>query len=233
MFQRGDWVWRVYPPVSGGKICYRNRGPWLVLAKTSPVTYKIQRHARAEPEFVHVDKLLPYQADFEEELHSCFHGEESDGRWVAKTQTADNRPSELPSEYAVSSPSPTQGGSLDFSLVSDQDADVESNAEEPSTSAIHPSRVLRSHQTPDHYGSVRSIRSMSGLSYESSLGTPILLGLLLVASTLSQCETGSGCRGVDQHPGKYTNSSPSVSGYVALVDPVVGGSPLLTESLLD
>ena len=79
MFGRGDWVWRVYPPVSGGKLRYRNRGPWLVLAKTGPVTYKIQRHARAEPEFVHVDKLLPYQADFEEELHSWLQGEESDG----------------------------------------------------------------------------------------------------------------------------------------------------------
>ena len=59
-----------------------------MLAKTSPVTFKIQRHARAEPEFVHVDKLLPYQADFEEELHSWLHGEESDGRQVAETQTA-------------------------------------------------------------------------------------------------------------------------------------------------
>ncbi len=70
VFRRGDWVWRIYPLVSGGKLRYRNRGPWLVLAKTGPVTYKIQRQARAEPEFVHVDKLLPYQADFEEELHS-------------------------------------------------------------------------------------------------------------------------------------------------------------------
>ncbi len=63
-FQRGDWVWRAYPPVSGGKLLYRNRGPWLVLAKTGPVTYKIQRHAEAGPEIVHVDKLLLYQADF-------------------------------------------------------------------------------------------------------------------------------------------------------------------------
>ncbi len=30
----------------------KNRGPWLVLTKTSPVTYKIQHHARAEPEVV-------------------------------------------------------------------------------------------------------------------------------------------------------------------------------------
>ena len=113
-----------------------------MLAKTGPVTYKIQRHARAEPEFVHVDKLLPYQADFEEELHSWLHGEESDGRRVAETQTADNTPSELPLEAAVSFFSPTQWGSLDFGLVSDQDADVESDVEEPSTSAIQPKRGL-------------------------------------------------------------------------------------------
>ncbi len=55
-----------------------------MLAKTGPVTYKIQCHARAEPEFVHVDKLLPYQVDFEEELYRWLHGEESDGRRVAE-----------------------------------------------------------------------------------------------------------------------------------------------------
>ncbi len=27
VFQRGDWVWRVYPPVSGDKLRYRNRVP--------------------------------------------------------------------------------------------------------------------------------------------------------------------------------------------------------------
>ncbi len=109
-----------------------------MLAKTGPVTYKIQLHSRSEHELVHVDKLLPYQADFEEELHSWFLGEESDGRQVAEMQTSDNTLSELPPETAVSSPSPTQGGSLDFGLVSEQDADAESNDEGPSTSAIHP-----------------------------------------------------------------------------------------------
>ncbi len=41
-FQCGDWVWRVYPSVSGGKQCGRNKGPWPVLSKTGPVTYKTQ-----------------------------------------------------------------------------------------------------------------------------------------------------------------------------------------------
>ncbi len=74
---------------------------------------------------------------------------------------------------------------------------------------------------------------MSGLSRNSPLSTPMLLDLLLAASTLSRCETSSGCREGDQHLDEYTNTSPSVSGDVALVDPMVGGSPLLSESLLD
>ncbi len=32
-FQHGDWVWRTYPPISGGKLRCRNREPWLVLAR--------------------------------------------------------------------------------------------------------------------------------------------------------------------------------------------------------
>ncbi len=72
---------------------------------------------------------------------------------------------------------------------------------------------------------------MPGLSHDSSFSTPMLLGFLLATSTLSRCETSSGCRGVGQHLGEYINTSPSVSGDVALVDPVVGVSPLLTESL--
>ncbi len=40
-----------------------------------------------EPELVHVDKLLPYQADFGEELHSWLHDEELGGHQVAGTQT--------------------------------------------------------------------------------------------------------------------------------------------------
>ncbi len=150
----------------------------LVFAKTGPVTYKIQCHVRADYEFVHVDKLLPYQADFEEELHSWLHGEESDGRRVAETQTTNNTPSQLPLEAAVSSPSRTQGGSLDFGLVSHQDADVESDVEEPSTSAIQTRRGLRPCQTPDRYTSVSIIRSMPGLFHDSSFSTPMLLGLL-------------------------------------------------------
>ncbi len=41
-----------------------------MLAKTGPVTYKIQRHPQADPEIVHVDKLMPYYPDFGEQLYS-------------------------------------------------------------------------------------------------------------------------------------------------------------------
>ncbi len=68
-FHRGEWVWRAYPS-QGGMLRYTNRGPWLVLANTGPVTYKIQRHPQADPEIVHVDKLMNYYHDFGEQLHS-------------------------------------------------------------------------------------------------------------------------------------------------------------------
>ncbi len=54
-FHRGEWVWRAYPR-QGGKLRYTNRGPWLVLAKTGSVTYKIQRYPQADPYIVLVDK---------------------------------------------------------------------------------------------------------------------------------------------------------------------------------
>ncbi len=40
-----------------------------MLAKRGPVMY-IQRHPQAEPDIVHMDKLMPYYPDFGEELHS-------------------------------------------------------------------------------------------------------------------------------------------------------------------
>ncbi len=57
--------------------------------------------------------------------------------------------------------------------------------------------------------------------------------LSCLTTILSWCETSSGCRGGYQHLGEYTNTSPSVSSDVTLMDPVVGWSPLLTESFLD
>ncbi len=88
----------LYPHVSGGKLPYKNQGPWLVVAKVSSVTYKIQCHAGAEPEIVHVDKLMPYQADFGEELDSWLQDEDSGGHRVKGTQTPMPVPPEASSE---------------------------------------------------------------------------------------------------------------------------------------
>ncbi len=46
---------------------------WVVLTKTSPVTYKIQCHAGDERKIVHVHKLPAYQSG---EFHSWLEGEE-------------------------------------------------------------------------------------------------------------------------------------------------------------
>ncbi len=43
---------------------------------------------------MHIGKLLPYQTDFEKELHSWIDGDEMDGHRVAEMHTADNMPSE-------------------------------------------------------------------------------------------------------------------------------------------
>ncbi len=173
-----------------------------MLAKTSPVSYKTQLHGRAEPDIVHADKLLPYQADFEEELHSWLDGEESDGHRVAEIQTADNTPSEPSPEATMSSPSPAVGGSLDIGLASDQEADLESDAEKPSTSAIQPRRGIRPRQCPERYSSIREVRPVPGLTHKSSFRTHMLLGWLMPASTQSRCETNSGCSRGEQHLGE-------------------------------
>ncbi len=177
-FQRGDWVWRVYPPVSGGKLHYKNRGPWLVLAKVSSVTYKIQRHTGAEPEIVHVDKLMPYQADFGEELESWLQNEDSGGHRVKGTQT----PTPVPTE---ASPGVTDGPSnevtdrpFDPGLEDGYGADIE--GESLSESAAPPRRSQRPRQEPDRYTEVWSVRSV--VSTTDSLGPSLLflVGVLLV-----------------------------------------------------
>ncbi len=68
-FHCGEWVWRAYSH-QGGKLRYTNRGSWLVLAKMGPVAYQIQRHPQADPEIVHVDKLMPHYPDFGQRLYS-------------------------------------------------------------------------------------------------------------------------------------------------------------------
>ena len=43
-----------------GKLHPKNVGPYLVLEKTGPVTYKIQEAEGARESIMHVDKLYPF-----------------------------------------------------------------------------------------------------------------------------------------------------------------------------
>ncbi len=177
-FQRGDWVWRVYPPVSGGKLRYKNRGPWLVLTKVSSVTYKIQRHAGAEPEIVHVDKLMPYQADFREELESWLQDEDSGGHRVKGTQTPMPVSSEAPPGVADGPSNEVRDRPFDPRPEDGYGADME--GESPSEATAPPQRSQRPRQEPDWYTEVRSVRS--AVNTTDSLGPNLLflVGMLLV-----------------------------------------------------
>ena len=66
-----------------------------MLAKVSPVTYRIQCHAGAKPEVVHVDKLMPYQPNFGEELETWLRDEESGGCSTCPALCAYTRESDL------------------------------------------------------------------------------------------------------------------------------------------
>ncbi len=77
------------------------------------------------------------------------------------------------------------------------------------------------------------LRGGCGSEFPTRAELYLKLGWLLAASALTRCETSRGCNGIEQHVGEYANTPPSVSGSGTLVDPMVGGSPLLTESLLD
>ena len=147
-FQRGDWVWGVYPPVSGVKLRYKNREPWLVLAKVSPVTYRMQRHTGAEPEIVHVDKLMPYQPDFGEELESWLQDEESGGCRAKGPMPAlpETSPGVVDEPSIEVNTSPRDPGPQSYSGTDSED--------ESSVSVAPPRRGRRQHQEPDQYTEV-------------------------------------------------------------------------------
>ncbi len=166
-FQHGDWVWRTYPPVSGGKLYYRNRGPWLVLAKTGPVTYKIQRHAEADPEIVHVDKLMPYQADFGEELQSWLQDTETPGHRVIGTQACAIKLDPMPpAAEAEPVPGPVNEDEASFSgSDSEGFADTELEDNDLSTPATSPQRGQRPHQVPDRYAPISRVACIGQCPY--------------------------------------------------------------------
>ncbi len=97
-----------------------------MLAKTGPVTYKIQCSAGAEPELVHVDKLLPYQAGFGEEIQSWLQEEQLGGHKVAGTQTdqpaspSNSLPEPSTSTHTVGGSPPDPGGYESGSKAEDE-----------------------------------------------------------------------------------------------------------------
>ncbi len=126
-----------------------------MLAQTSPVIYKIQRHAMAEPEMVHVGKL-------QVELNNWLDGEELERHQIAETQTVDNTPSETSPEATASPSSQATGSSPNLGFPCNQDADVKSGNKEPSTSTVQPRRGLRPRQPPDRHTPVRGVQPVSG-----------------------------------------------------------------------
>ncbi len=141
-----------------------------MLAKVSSVTYKIQRHAGAEPEIVHVDKLMPYQAEFGEELESWLQDEESGGHRVKGTQTPMPVPSEASPGVADGLSNEVTDRPFDLGLEDSYGADIE--GESLSESAAPPRRSQRPCQEPDWYTEVQSVRSV--VSTTDSLGPSLL-----------------------------------------------------------
>ena len=56
----GNWVWRWYPPSANQKLGLGWTGPYLIVKKFSPLTYGIQKNAKARVLNVHADHLKPY-----------------------------------------------------------------------------------------------------------------------------------------------------------------------------
>ena len=61
--QEDDWVWYFYPPKAKQKLGQGWTGPYLVTHKVSDVLYQIQASSSSRPTIVHVDNLLPYEAE--------------------------------------------------------------------------------------------------------------------------------------------------------------------------
>ena len=109
--------------------------------------YKIQRCAGAEPVIVHVDKLMPYQADFREELESWLRDEELGECRAKGTQNSMPMSAETSPE-SVDRPSPGVAGHP-FDPSPEDGIGNDAEDESPSVSA-NPSRCShRPRQEPD------------------------------------------------------------------------------------
>ncbi|KAK7485181.1 hypothetical protein BaRGS_00023591 [Batillaria attramentaria] len=79
-FAVGDWVLRFYPPnLNKSKLNPKYIGPYLVTAKLSEVTYRVQRSRHSNPLVLHADHL------------KRFHSESLPASWLPKVdKIADN-----------------------------------------------------------------------------------------------------------------------------------------------
>ncbi len=158
-----------------------------MLAKVSPVIHRIQRHVGAEPEVVHVDKLMPYQPDYGEELESWLRDEDSGGCRAKGTQPPmpvlpETPPGVIgePSTEVPSSPYDPGPGSY-------PGTDSEN---EPSESVVPPRRGSRPRKEPDRYTEVRNV--WSARETADSLIPSLLLLVALLLVVVATCMSNPG-----------------------------------------
>ncbi len=154
-----------------------------MLGKVSSVTYRIQRHAGADPEMVHVDKLMPYQADVGEELESWLQDEESGGHRFKGTQTPMPVLSETSPGLADRPSNEVTDRPFDPDPEDGYGTDME--GESSSESVATPRHSQRARQEPDQYSEVQSV--WSAASTTDSLGPGLLFLVGMLANTSHNC----------------------------------------------
>ena len=78
-FQKGDWVLRFYPPnIVRSKLNFPYKGPYLVVGKSTEVTYQLQEKPQGPIFTVHVDDL------------KLFHGQPKEKSWLAVHNVTDD-----------------------------------------------------------------------------------------------------------------------------------------------
>ncbi len=103
------------------------------------MTYKIQRHPQADPEIVHVDRLMPCYPDFGEQLHSWIETDcpmqyrdqdTQTSQPVLQDQTLDRVDISPPMHVAVNTSSPMHDP-VPVSEASELHTDIPSMTQEP------------------------------------------------------------------------------------------------------
>ena len=63
-------MWKVDSVFHAGKLHEKNKGPFLIVSRTGPVTFEIQETEGGRKSIIHVDKLYQYVAEDGEVLPS-------------------------------------------------------------------------------------------------------------------------------------------------------------------